>query len=376
MKNKQFLPADYLELSIETYINGLIEKTNYVSGIILFLFISVIIWLSFGKINVVINGEGKIRNISKLYEINSPVSGKISKILVGDNCNVKKNQPIVLIEISALRDSKYMELYLNEIMAVLNNFKSLINLRRNMNSNCSRIPVKNTLPFNDQAQFKIQRVNSEFDYRTCSKMNRKTMPWQFYKENENIDPVESCNYLSDYLLIQFQNNIDSYNTLYQKLNNYDETANTEARYHSVKSPVEGKIENISHLKTGSDVVVGNRIAAILHDVNFAAEINISSKNIKKIYIGHEVWINISEFQYNKSESINGRIISISDDTARIGGQSYYKVRCELDKSVLTGQFDNELLSGREISINARLFIGRIKLFNYLINNLLNDKILN
>ena len=367
MKNNKFLPSDYLEFSIETYLNGLTKKSNYASGIIIILFLSAILCMSFVKINVFVNGEGKIRNISKFCEINSPVSGIISQILVEDNCTVKKDEPIIIIEIPSAEDNKYMELYLNEMMYILNNFKSLIKLKGDIDSNYFKIPIQYTLPFNKQAMFRIQRVNSEINNKNFTKINRETMPGQFYDENEYINLVKSYDYLSQYLSIQFQNNVNIYNTLYKKLKNYSKIADHEMKSYSVKSPMEGEIENISHLQIGSHVAAGHWITNILHDINFIAEINISSENIKKLCIGNEVWINISEFQDNRSESIKSKIISISDDTVLIEGEYYYKIRCELDKAIPAKQLGNKMFSEREVSIKAKLFISRSILLNYVID---------
>ena len=126
------------------------------------------------------------------------------------------------------------------------------------------------------------------------------------------------------------------------------------------------------MKIGLYINTGSRITNIFYDTKFIVTINLSSKNIKKLSIGDEAQIYISEFQNNNTISIKSKVAGISDYSTFIEGQLYHKIFCDIDEKFLAEILKHNMYSKQKIPLKAEFSVKKCILFNYIINNIINQ----
>lgn len=365
----KLLPSEYLEFSIETYLNRLMKKSHYLSTTSLFFLLLAVFCMFFLKINQTVQGKGEIRNVSKSHEILSPVSGTISQIFVKNNSNINVNQPIVTIKINSFQNNKYLEFYLNNIFYTLNNIKALIQLDNNRKFKNIETYSQESISFKFRERLKIQRLDVVENYNDFI---QNTIPWYFDKKFDKRKVHYTYDNFSSYFLVQYQNNISIYNILFQELTNYYKKSQHDIKLYTIKSPFKGKIGNVADMKIGLYINTGSRITNIFYDTKFIVTINLSSKNIKKLSIGDEAQIYISEFQNNNTISIKSKVAGISDYSTFIEGQLYHKIFCDIDEKFLAEILKHNMYSKQKIPLKAEFSVKKCILFNYIINNIINQ----
>ncbi len=138
----------------------------------------------------------------------------------------------------------------------------------------------------------------------------------------------------------------------------------------VRSPVSGTVDQFSGIYRGSSVQAGQSLAIISPDSTMYFEVYVIPRNIGYLRVGMPVNVQVESFNYNEWGMIQGRVTDISSDfLTNSQGDSYYKVKCSMDRDYL------ELKNGRKgklkkgMTIGARFIITRKSLFNLLYQKL-------
>ena len=104
----------------------------------------------------------------------------------------------------------------------------------------------------------------------------------------------------------------------------------------ITSPVNGTLDQFRGIYKGSNIQAGNTLAIISPNSTLFVEVYVSPRNIGYIYEEMAVQTQIQSFNYNEWGTIPGKVKEISSDffTDNTTGNTFYKVKCNLDKTSL------------------------------------------
>ena len=138
----------------------------------------------------------------------------------------------------------------------------------------------------------------------------------------------------------------------------------------IKSPVSGTLDQFSGIYRGSSVRVGESLAVISPDSTLYFEIYVTPRNIGYISIGMTVNVQIESFNYNEWGTVSGEVNDISSDCITDGqGNSYYKVKCSMDKTYLQRKNGRIGRLKKGMTVSAHFMITRRSLFDLLYQRL-------
>ena len=134
----------------------------------------------------------------------------------------------------------------------------------------------------------------------------------------------------------------------------------------VRSPVDGTVDQFSGVYRGSSIQAGQSLAVISPDSTLCIEVYVTPRNIGFMNIGMPVNVQVESFNYNEWGTIPGRVKDISSDFLTDSqGNSFYKVKCEMERDFL------QLKNGRigklkkGMTVNAHFMVTRRSLFDLL-----------
>ena len=134
----------------------------------------------------------------------------------------------------------------------------------------------------------------------------------------------------------------------------------------VRSPVDGTLDQFSGIYRGSSIQAGQSLAVISPDSTLCLEVYVTPRNIGFMSIGMPVNVQVESFNYNEWGTLPGKVKEISSDFLTDNqGNSFYKVKCEMEQDYLTlknGQI-GKLKKG--MTASAHFMVTRRSLFDLL-----------
>lgn len=147
---------------------------------------------------------------------------------------------------------------------------------------------------------------------------------------------------------------------------FSKSRNKDKDMYFVKSPVSGTLDQFSGIYRGSSIRAGESLAVISPDSTLYFEVYVTPRNIGYLSLGMPVIVQVESFNYNEWGTVSGTVREISSDfMTDSGGNSYYKVKCGMDRDYL------QLKNGRTgklkkgMTVSAHFMITRRSLFDLL-----------
>lgn len=364
------LPKEWINNSIETYIYQHTTKSQIIYWIVLLATTTAIIVLPFIYINISIQATGSIRPVNEKTEITSPVSELVDTIYVHEGEKIKKGEIILRFRTN---NSDYKINYQsNKVKDLQDQIIDLTFLIKGKKPEYYHSSVRGQEYIYYTKRLNELNTNTEHTKKEYSR-NKQLFEKQLISEEEYLkyyyDYENNKNVLESYnenQLSTWQTDLNTCrNTLNEVAATLKETIKSKDLY-TLKSPINGTIDQFSGIYKGSNIQVGQTIAVISPDSTTYLETYVEPKNIGYIESGMPVQIQIESFNYNEWGSITGKVINISSDfLVNSQGSSYYKVKCSMDKDYL------QLKNGRKgqlkkgMSANAHFIITKRSLFDLL-----------
>ena len=364
------LPNEFIENSIETYIYKHTTTSQKIYWIVLLAVVATLVALPFVYVDISIQGSGVIRPVAEKTEIKSPVSELVDSVYVREGEKVEKGDIILRFRTNS-SDYKiaYQSNRLNDYSEQLHD---LAYLAKGECPSAFQSPVrrqeysyyikrkKELETALDKAEKEYVRNKSLFEKKVIAEEEYDKYYFQYETQKDELASLKE-NQMSTWQadLNTFRNSHSEMNTsLKQEIKDKD--------LYYVKSPVSGTLDQFSGVYRGSSIQAGESLAVISPDSTIYFEIYVSPRNIGYLSLNMPVNVQIESFNYNEWGTVKGHVKEISSDFMTDSqGNSYYKVKCGMEKDFL------QLKNGRTgklkkgMSISAHFMITRRSLFDLL-----------
>jgi HlyD family secretion protein/adhesin transport system membrane fusion protein len=405
------------------------EKWNYYPVVIPIgvFFIVFIVWASFAQIDEVVRGEGKVIPSGQTKVLQHFEGGIISEILVAQGDHVKKGQVLYRLENEYFdADLKSKEIELMALQAKAFRIESLLDGKdtlsydKNFVDTIPRIIQNEKLTFQEEKKRlknKIAIANDQLRQKELklqeleSKLENLTMEFRLSTEKMEIQEdllqkkvISRKNYLSELAnkqkiytqLSEVQNTIpivkeeikewekkvqnvkaevksklyEQYSTVQVDIKTLQEKnkANIDRDIRKrVVSPVNGVINKLYFHTINGIVKPGDKIAEItpLED-NLMIEAKIKTSDRALIWVGQDVSIEITSYDFSKYGLLKGKLVGIApDSTTDKQGNTYYLVKVQAQNY----SFDEESPIMMGMIANINILTSKRTIMHYLLKPL-------
>ena len=200
-------------------------------------------------------------------------------------------------------------------------------------------------------RFRTDNSDYKINYQTSRKLKSQ--------QNELASLVQSQ-------LSTWQADQNTYRNTYNEMNSSLNQEIKDKDMYIVRSPVDGTVDQFSGVYRGSSIQAGQSLAVISPDSTLCLEVYVTPRNIGFMSVGMPVNVQVESFNYNEWGTILGRVKDISSDFLTDSqGNSFYKVKCEMERDYL------QLKNGRVgklkkgMTVNAHFMVTRRSLFDLL-----------
>ena len=134
---------------------------------------------------------------------------------------------------------------------------------------------------------------------------------------------------------------------------------------NIKAPVNGTIQNLVGVYTGSPVFANQDLAQISPNTNLLAEVYVSPNDIGLLREGMDVRMQVSAFNYNQWGLLYGKVKEISNDIQVMNNQPMFEVKCSLNQDFLKlkNGYQGKLKKG--MTLQARFVVTQRSLWQLM-----------
>ena len=364
------LPNEWIENSIETYIYQHTTKSQVIYWIVLLAVTITLVALPFIYVDISVQGSGVVRPVAEKAEITSSITEIVDSVFVKEGEQVNKGDVILRFRTNS-SDYKinYQTSRLNDCSAQLADLAYLAE------GDCPKFfssPVrqqeyayfirkKQELETGlAQAEKEYLRNKTLFEKKVISEEEYDSYYFKFKsQQNELASLVQSQ-------ISTWQADQNTYRNTYNEMSTNLKQEIKNKDMYIVRSPVGGTVDQFSGVYRGSSIQAGQSLAVISPDSTLCIEVYVTPRNIGFMSVGMSVNVQVESFNYNEWGTIPGRVKDISSDFLTDSqGNSFYKVKCEMERDFL------QLKNGRigklkkGMTVNAHFMVTRRSLFNLL-----------
>ena len=330
--------------------------------------------LPFIYVDISVQGGGVIRPVAEKTEIKSPVNEIVDSVYVKEGDQVQKGDIILRFRTSS-QDYKiaYQSNRLSDYSEQLSDLSYLAKgaCPPSFQSPVRRQEYNYYIKRKREMETSLDQAEKEF-LRNKALFEKNVLPEEeydkyYYRYESQKNELAS---LKENQMSTWQADLNtlrnSHDEMYVSLN--QDIKDKDMCY--IKSPVSGTLDQFSGIYRGSSVRVGESLAVISPDSTLYFEIYVTPRNIGYISIGMTVNVQIESFNYNEWGTVSGEVNDISSDFITDGqGNSYYKVKCSMDKTYLQRKNGRIGRLKKGMTVSAHFMITRRSLFDLLYQRL-------
>lgn len=375
------LPNEWIENSIEAYIYQHTTKSQIIYWVVLLAITAAIVALPFVYVNISVQADGLVRPVAEKAEITSSITEYVDSVFVHEGTQVHKGDILLRFRTNG-SDYKinYQSGRLSDCRAHLADLAYLAN---------GKCPTKFSSPVRQQEyvyfmkrkrELETSLAQAEKEYgRNKVLFDKKVISEEEY-DGYYFKLQSQQNELASFIQSQISTWQADRNTCRNTFNEMNSNLKQEIKdkdMYIVRSPVDGTIDQFSGVYRGSSIQIGQSLAIISPDSTLCLEVYVSPRNIGFMNVGMPVNVQVESFNYNEWGTIRGKVKDISSDFLTDSrGNSFYKVKCEMDRDYL------QLKNGRVgklkkgMTANVHFMVTRRSLFDLLyqkIDNWANPK---
>ena len=334
------IPAEFLKDSIDSYIAKYSTTSQKIYWVVLIAIVATLIALPFIYIDVSVQEQGIIRPIAEKTEIRANITEFVDSVFVKEGQTLNQGDTILTFrQASSNYQIQYQQKRINDFQAHISDLNILTKGRRP--------EVFSSVTRQQEYNFHIQQTNEHETNLTKAKRDLERSQQLYEKKVVSEEEFERYQHeynkaknvlasLKDNQISKWQSDLNTYSNLMEEMRMSMKQELRSKDHYVVTSPVSGTLDQFRGIYKGSSVQAGNLLAIVSPDSTLYAEVYVSPRNIGYIYLGMPVHIRVSSFNYNEWGTISGEVTEISSDflTDNSGSQSFYKVKCNLDKNYL------------------------------------------
>lgn len=364
------LPNEWIENSIETYIYQHTTKSQVIYLVVLLAVTVTLVALPFVYVDISVQGSGVVRPVAEKAEITSSITEIVDSVFVKEGDKVNKGDVILRFRTNN-SDYKinYQTSRLNDCSAQLADLAFLAKGERPERFSSPVRQQEYAYFIRKKQELETALAQAEKEYtRNRTLFEKKVISEEEYdsyyfklksQQNELASLVQSQ-------LSTWQADQNTYRNTYNEMNSSLNQEIKDKDMYIVRSPVDGTVDQFSGVYRGSSIQSGQSLAVISPDSTLCLEVYVTPRNIGFMSVGMPVNVQVESFNYNEWGTIPGRVKDISSDFLTDSqGNSFYKVKCEMERDYL------QLKNGRVgklkkgMTVNAHFMVTRRSLFDLL-----------
>jgi HlyD family secretion protein len=322
----------------------------------LFLYILILlsaafgIWISVAKIGQVVPAQGKLVPAGEAHQVQAPVPGVISEVLVHNGDLVKKDQ--VLLRMNQEVAQAEMEGLDKQRKAIEQDLNSLEQKKSQRDILQQQIPhaadlVRIKKEAYDHYNQVIGGVVSQVEI-----LDRKA---EWVNAQRNLDQLQS-----DFARVSAEYNQQA-NDINRRLAEVDSSRAASQKklfYHEVRAPLDGVIFDMKQKGPGTVVAEKDKLLDIIPGENLVAEVFLTNKDIGFIHEGLPAIVRLDTFPFREFGEIKGSLIYLAADALPPNEEYKYPrfpAKIRLDRQFLTHNGTKlPLKSGMAATVNIQV----------------------
>ncbi|MFD2554136.1 MULTISPECIES: HlyD family secretion protein [Sphingobacterium] len=313
------------------------RNTIYIS--ILVMLVCVIAIMPLVKIPISTSSRGIVRPVSENTKLASVVSGRIVKSnLKFNNQLVAAGDTLLVVTSQHLESKKHLQVGLSsDYNAQLHDLSKLVRgdfsnlLTGQYQKEVSTLQEK-TEELRAQlelAQKELARAKVLFEQGVIPQAEYDKTYFSFKNIKSKVKALE------EQQMAQWQAQKRDIQRQLTTVTNDISQIEIEGENYVIRAPIAGRLVNLSGVNEGNFLIQGQPIVEISVDNDLVAECMVSPSDIGLIKKGQKVRFQIDTYNYNQWGMIDGKVEDIDQNImATEGGQSFFKVRCSMEKNHL------------------------------------------
>ncbi len=305
----------------------------------------------FFRVDEVVTAQGQLKSIGGVFDVKTPVGGKISKVFFKDGQYVKKGDKLLNYD---TREIQQEQLTLRELLKLekqrfitqLSNFESQKNSLQTQKRVISRkLQTK---------QLILKNMKKLVDVGGFQKFQYLQKQDELYElQNQIIDLDDRENRIN----LEIKNIEINNNRTLGQINNSLKQAEFKLSYQNVLAPLDGIVFD-PQAAENSVLASGERILSIVPQDGLFAEVYVPNQDIGYIVLNQPAKIRVDAFPFSRYGEIEGKVSQIGAEAlAPDGTANYYRfpLKITLEKSYLKDKNNTiPLSSGMSITTNLKL----------------------
>jgi multidrug resistance efflux pump len=334
------IPSEYIKDSIDSYIVKYSTTSQKIYWVALAAVVATLIALPFIYVNVSVQESGIIRPVAEKTEIRANINELVDSVFVKEGQAVNRGDTLLTFRQSSPDyQIQYQQKRINDFQQHINDLHTLARGEKpNTFSSGTRqqeyaffIQQKNEYETNlSKSKKDLERTQQLFEKKVVSEEEYENSQFAYNKAKNELSTFK------DNQLSKWQSDLNAYSNSLEEMRMSMKQEIKSRDLYVVTSPVSGTLDQFRGIYKGSSIQSGSLLAIISPDSTLYAEVYVSPRNIGYIYLGMPVNIQVSSFNYNEWGTITGKVTEISSDylTDDSGNETFYKVKCNLEKDCL------------------------------------------
>ncbi|MCG8572750.1 MAG: HlyD family secretion protein [Spirochaetes bacterium] len=347
--------------------------------ILLMLFIA-LIWLWFGKIDIVIKAQGLIRPVDHISVINNIISGNIKEINYHNGKLVDKGE--VLYEVNTEPFERQKENDEKNLKDLKEKLVNLEKLQESIHKNQNFMSIEHFEYYNRFLVYQYQKENLELQYSHAKEeyMKNNSLPegsisgmeLKKLKDKVRFCELQLKKYLSE-TNINIIKEIDQLEKQIAKVHEQLLEINENIKYCQITAPIDGVVQETNKFNIDDYITAHTEILKIVPQKSsqLKVEVLVSNKDIAKVSEGLEIRYRFASLPYNEYGGITGKITNISSDISisQNSQEPAYLVDASLPETTLVNKKGSTSQVRIGMFCDTRIKVGEKKILIYLLEKL-------
>lgn len=298
------------------------------------IIISMLIYIFFGKMDVVINGKGVVKTEISPIKIINESTGIVSYSSVQQNKFFLKNELIYSIDNKKLLLNKeHLEKKIKNhtvVLEYLKNPNDINFLKQNTENNTlSEIMLSENIYRMKKQKLEIEISELEKNTYILSELLKigGAAKMEYLNSSNRLSLLKKdLEILSFSFQLERKGKIESFEKELDNTKLELEQVLLQIKKTNIKSPINGSMEVIKNVNVGETILEGTEIGTIIsNNSSFTVELFIKEKDILKIKKGMKIKYRTVGDNKNIKIKLKGRVLKISNDSVDINGNKFFLI---------------------------------------------------
>lgn len=340
--------------AFEPDTNAPMPSTIFWSRIFLYILIALsaafVFWISVAKIGQVVPAQGKLIPAGSAHEVQAPVQGVISEVMVHNGDSVKAGQ--ILLKLNQDVAAAEMEGLQKQRAAVTQDLSALEQKRAQKAALEQQIPGATDL---------VRIKKESYDHYSqviggvVSKVEILDRKADWVNAQRALDQLQS-----DFARVSSELDQQEHE-LTRRLAEIDSNlaaSQEKLSYHEIKAPLDGVIFDLQKKAIGTVVTPKDKLCDIIPGEDLVAEVFLTNKDIGFVRDGLPAIIRLDTFPFREFGELKGKLIYLAADSLPPNDEykfQHFPAKISLDRQFLIHNGEKlPLKSGMAASVNIQI----------------------